>query len=160
LFFLIPFHLLTYEKNFGVYEENPQRLSELTSVYEEIAEKLNLYEKNQKIDSYTKSMIVDMSKKVLEHLAMKYSKVKKGVSDIMGGKILEYPTKTAWRQAVQQGMQQGMQQGIQQGEINKLIELIKKKMAKNYSVEQIADALEESVETIQDIIEGLTNDRE
>ena len=110
LFFLIPFHLFTYEKDFRVYEENPQRLSELTSVYEEIAEKLNLYEKNQEIDSYTKSMIVDMSKKVLEHLAMKYSKVKKGVSDIMGGKILEYPTKTAWRQAVQQGMQQGLQQ--------------------------------------------------
>ncbi len=58
-------------------------------------------------------MIVDMSKKVLEHLAMKYSNVKKGVSDIMGGKILEYPTKTAWRQGMQEGMQQSVLELLQ-----------------------------------------------
>lgn len=139
LFFLIPFHLFTYEQDFKVYEENPQKLNELTAVYEEIAEKLNVCEENGVIDSYTKSMIVDMSKKVLEHLAMKYSNVKKEVGDIMGGKILDYPTKTVWRQAQRE----------------KLIELVQKKLAKNCSVEQIADALEESVETIQEIVDDL-----
>jgi hypothetical protein len=41
LFFLIPFHLFTYEKDFNVYEENPQKLQELTAIYEEIVERLN-----------------------------------------------------------------------------------------------------------------------
>lgn len=139
LFFLIPFHLFTYEQDFKVYEENPQKLNELTAVYEEIAEKLNACEENGVIDAYTKSMIVDMSKKVLEHLAMKYSNVKKEVGAIMGGKILDYPTKTFWRKAQRE----------------KLIEQVQKKLAKGQSVEQIADALEESVETIQEIVDDL-----
>ena len=148
LFFLIPFHLFTYEHDFKVYENDSQKLSELTMVYEEIVEKLNVCEENRVIDAYTKSMIIDMSKKVLEHLAMKYSNVKKEVGDIMGGKILDYPTKDAWRQ--------GIQQGIQQGQRDKLIELVQKKLAKNHSVEQIADALEESVDVIQEIVDELT----
>ena len=88
-----------------------------------------------------KSMIIDMSKKVLEHLAKKYSNVKKEVGDIMGGKILDYPTKTVWRQAKQEH----------------LLEQVQKKLAKNCSAEQIADALEESIETIQEIINELQN---
>jgi hypothetical protein len=139
LFFLIPFHLFTYEQNFKVYEENPQKLSELTAVYEEIAEKLNACEENSVIDAYTKSMIIDMSKKVLEHLAMKYSNVKKEVGAIMGGKILDYPAKQFRRQ----------------GQQDKLIEQIQKKLAKGKSIEEIADALEESIETIKSIIDTL-----
>ena len=139
LFFLIPFHLFTYEQNFKVYEENPQKLNELKAVYEEIAEKLNLYEDKHVIDSYTKSMIVDMSKKVLEHLAIKYSNVKKEVGDIMGGKILDYPTKTFWRQAQQE----------------KLIEQVQKKLQRGDSIEKIADDLVESIETIKEIVDGL-----
>lgn len=139
LFFLIPFHLFTYEQNFRVYEDNPQKLNELTVVYEEIVEKLNVCEENHVIDAYMKSMIIDMSKKVLEHLAKKYSNVKKEVGDIMGGQILDYPTKTAWRQAKREH----------------LVEQVQKKLAKNCSAEQIADALEESVETIQVIIDEL-----
>ena len=137
LFFLIPFHLFAYEQDFKVYEENPQELNELTAVYEGIAEKLNVCEENGVIDAYTKSMIVDMSKKVLEHLAMKYSNVKKGIGAIMGGKILDYPTKTLWRKAQR----------------DKLVEQVQKKLAKGKSVEEIAEALEESVETIKSIID-------
>lgn len=139
LFFLIPFHLFTYEQDFKVYEENPQKLNELTAVYEEIAEKLNVCEENDIIDTYTKSMVVDMSKKVLEHLAMKYSNVKKKVGAIMGGKILDYPAKTYKRE----------------GRRELLVELVQKKLAKGKSVEEIADALEESIETIQGIIDSL-----
>lgn len=139
LFFLIPFHLFTYEQDFKVYEDNPEKLSELTAVYEEIAEKLNVCEENGIIDAYTKSMVVDMSKKVLEHLAMKYSNVKKKVGAIMGGKILDYPAKTYKRE----------------GRHEHLVEQVQKKLAKGKSLEEIADALEESIETIQGIINSL-----
>lgn len=140
LFFLIPFHLFTYEQDFKVYEENPQKLNELSAVYEEIAEKLNAYEENGVIDAYTKVMVVDMSKKVLEHLAIKYSNIKKEVGAIMGGKILDYPAKQIRRQ----------------GQRDKLMEQVQKKLAKGKSVEEIAEALEESIETIKDIIDAIS----
>ena len=125
---------------------------------------MNACEENHVIDAYMKSMIIDMSKKVLEHLAKKYSNVKKEVGDIMGGKILDYPTKDAWRQGIQEGRQEGIQQGreegiqqgIQQGQRNKLIELVQKKLDKNYSAEQIAEVLEESLEVIREIMDELT----
>lgn len=100
-----------------------------------------------------KTMIVDMSKKVLEHLAKKHSNVRKGVGDIMGGEILEYPSKTAWRQATEEGRKKGLQEGKRE----QLVELVQKKLAKNHSVEQIADALEESEDAIRKIIEELNS---
>ena len=65
---------------------------------------LNTYALENRIDEYTKRTIIDMSKKVLEHLAMKYSNVKKEVGAIMGGKILDYPAKDAWRKAHAEGI--------------------------------------------------------
>ncbi len=38
-------------------------------------------------------MIVEMSNKVVNHLAQKYDNVKEGVISIMGGKVLEYEAK-------------------------------------------------------------------
>ena len=78
-----------YEKNFKKYDTDALRMAELTKVYQEIVEKLNAYAKQQVIDEYTRLMIIDMSKKVLEHLAKKYSNVREEVGAIMGGKILE-----------------------------------------------------------------------
>ena len=43
----------------------------------------------------------------------------------------------------------------EEGARNKVIELVKKKLAKGQSVEQIADALEETKETIQEIVDGI-----
>ncbi len=111
----------------------------MTAVYEELAEKLNKCEKDGDIDAYTKSMIVDMSKKVLEHLAIKYSNVKKEAGAVMGGKILDYPTKTFWRNAQRE----------------KLIEQVQKKLAKGQPVEKIADDLVEDVAVVQAIVEEL-----
>lgn len=54
--------------------------------------------------------------------------------------------------AYEQGEKTGIQIGIQTGEQNKLISQVQKKLAKGNSVEQIAEALEENLETIQDII--------
>ena len=98
LFFLIPFHIFVYEKDFKEYDTDEQKLEELTKVYEELVEKLKAYTEGQVIDGYTKETIIDMSKKVLEHLAKKYSKVREGVGAVMGGKILDYPAKQSLNQ--------------------------------------------------------------
>lgn len=47
-----------------------------------------------KSQKYTKCTIVDMSNKVLEHIAQKYVSVREGVKSVMGGKVLEYEAKS------------------------------------------------------------------
>jgi predicted transposase/invertase (TIGR01784 family) len=48
-----------------------------------------------------------MSKKVLENLAAKYKNVKKGVSDIMGGQVLEHEGKTIYNAGIKEGEERG-----------------------------------------------------
>ena len=49
-------------------------------------------------------------------------------------------------------------EGLSRGREDKLIELLKKKLSKGKSPEEIADELEESVETIQELIASLKKD--
>ena len=117
-------------------------------MYEELVEKLEAYTEGQVIDGYTKEPIIDMSKKVLEHLAKKYSKVREGVGAVMGGKILDYPTKDAWRKA----RAEGLAEGRAEGDRNRLVMQVRKKLEKGLSAEAIAEALEEEMPMIEEII--------
>ena len=87
---------------------------------------------------------MDMSKKVLKQICIQYSNVQERMREVMGGQILEYEAKTIYRN--------GRKDGEKQGANQKLAEQIRKKLAKGQNVDQIADALEESVETIQQLI--------
>lgn len=58
-------------------------------------------------------------------------------------------------EALAEGMAQGMAQGISAGRLEEKKELIQKKLAKGKSVEEIADALEESVDAIEEIIHNM-----
>lgn len=93
LFFLIPFHIFSYEKNFPKYEKDEVKLAELTQVYEKLVKRLNDCAENGIISEYVKGTVIAMSKKVLDALTIKYSKVQEGVGKIMGGKILDYEAK-------------------------------------------------------------------
>ena len=124
LFFLIPFHIFTYEQNFEEYEANEQKLWELTREYEFIVEKLNGYADTGVVEEYTKSTIIDMSKKVLEHLAKKYSNVKEEVGAIMGGKILDYPAKDILNQGRAEGRAEGRVEGRVEGRMQAVLELL------------------------------------
>ena len=81
---------------------------------------------------YTKRTLIEMSNKVLEHIARKYDTVKEGVRTVMGGQILEYEAKTLFRQGMEQGRELGRELGLKQGE-NKLSQLIAKLMENNRS---------------------------
>ena len=49
-----------------------------------------------------------MYDKVLEHIAVKYDSVKKGVQSVMGGKILEYEAKTIMNRGREEGREEGI----------------------------------------------------
>lgn len=53
---------------------------------------------------------------------------------------------------IEKGTEIGIERGIKQGLQQKLVELVEKKLAKGYSIAEIADMLEESEETIKKII--------
>lgn len=55
-------------------------------------------------------------------------------------------------EGLETGRREGLSEGLVTGEWNKLIEQVKKKLQRDLSVEEIADMLEEPVETIQKII--------
>ncbi|MCD8131766.1 MAG: hypothetical protein LUE16_10935 [Lachnospiraceae bacterium] len=89
LFMLIPFYIFTYEKRFEEYNTNEEKLSELQAEYVKIIEQLDRLVEQKQLTSYEYRMIIDMSKNVLEGIAVRYEKVRKGVGEVFGGRILE-----------------------------------------------------------------------
>lgn len=56
---------------------------------------------------------IDMSNKVLEHIAWKYAPVKKRVKASMEGRILEYKAKTIKQEKEKKGIKKEPKAGIQ-----------------------------------------------
>ena len=126
LLLLILFYIFSHETRFDEYERDKAKLKALQKEYEWIKNKLEELLKQKAISEYTRCTIIDMSNKVLEHIAVKYNSVKEGVKAVMGGKVLEYEAKTIKRE----GIKEGIQKGIQEGE-NKLSTLITKLIEHN-----------------------------
>ena len=115
LLFLIPFHIFAYENHFEEYNNHAEQLNQLKQTYETIKNNLEGLLTQGQIDEYTKCTIIDMSTKVLEHIARKYVTLRKGVKDVMGGKILEYEAKTIRNAGIAEGEARGEARGEEKG---------------------------------------------
>ncbi len=107
LLFLIPFYIFSHERRFEEYNQDESKLEKLKGEYEEIRSRLEDLLKDHEISEYTKCTIIDMSGKVLEHIAGKYEAVRRGVKSVMGGKVLEYEAKTILREGRLEGRKEG-----------------------------------------------------
>lgn len=103
LLLLIPFYIFSHESQFEEYEKDKTKLKSLQEEYEQIKNKLEELLNQGAISEYTRCTIIDMSNKVLEHIAVKYNSVREGVKAVMGGKVLEYEAKTIKREGIEQG---------------------------------------------------------
>lgn len=135
LFMLVPFYIFTYEKELKRINADEERLKKLELEYQNIRESLEEMSASGIMSEYTKCTIVDMTGKVVEHLAKNYAKVKEGVKTVMGGKVLEYEAKTILRQGIREGIQEGIQQGMRQGLDEKGIRVFQNLLDRGYSVE-------------------------
>ena len=63
---------------------------------------------DETLDRYTKMTICEMAQKVVEALANKYANVKREVTSVMGGKVLEYKAKDILRQGESKGKEIGL----------------------------------------------------
>lgn len=103
LLFLIPFYIFSYENKFMEIENNKEMLQELRKEYNDIKARLEQLCLEGKISEYVKCTLIDMSKKVVREIASKYENVRKEVTAVMGGKILEYEAKTILKRGISEG---------------------------------------------------------
>ena len=111
LLFLLPFYIFNLEKNFPLYEASEEALENLKKVYIDFMDRLEKEVTEGHISAYYRRTILDMSKKVLENIAAKYQNVQKGVSDIMGGRVLEHEGKTIYNAGIKEGIAVGEERG-------------------------------------------------
>lgn len=126
LYFLIPFHIFVYKNQLKVYNKNKQKLEELEQIYQDIMERLEKLSEAGELDEYTRHCIIDMSKKVLGHIAAKHEQVKKGLGKVMGGRILDYEAKRIYNSGRSEGRSEGRMEGRSEGATNTCLSLIKK----------------------------------
>ena len=112
LLLLLPFYIFSHEDRFAEYETDTAKLRCLQAEYAEIRNRLEGLAERGEISEYVKCTIIDMSEKVLEHIAAKYNTVRKGVKAIMGGKVLEYEAKTIKREGIAEGRAAEREKGI------------------------------------------------
>ena len=85
---LLPFYIMRYEKNADTIEKNPQMVQRLLNEYEDIRNKLE-----REISILGKSeLYTDLNRLIIrisDYVFRNKEKVRKGVGEVMGGKVLQ-----------------------------------------------------------------------
>ena len=151
LFFLIPFHIFVYEKDFNEIEQNDEKLKKLKAEYAYITKHLNEASHAGILSEYTKAAILEMSRKVVKHLAAKYKKIEKGVNLNMGGKVLNYRAKDI----LNRGRAEGEASGRAKGEEQTKIQIATKLLTCGNDIKSVADITELPEETVAKLSEKI-----
>ena len=105
-----------------------------------VAKMLNQECQSGRMKPITCGALCELASNVVEKLASKYDNVEKEVTEVMGGKVLNYRSKEIY--------QEGMKEGI----TLKTIELVTRKGQLGDSPEKIAKDLFMSVEEVEEIL--------
>ena len=160
LFFLIPFHIFVYEKDFKELENNNEKLKQLEKEYASIKERLEIACQTGSLTEYPKAVILDMSRKVITHLAAKYQKVAKGVNRQMGGKVLNYEAKDILNRGREEGFRKGEASGLAKGIKEAKMQLAAKLLKNGSSVRDTADLTELPTETVSELARAILSETE
>ena len=125
LYFLIPFHIFAYEKELEKINVYPEKLEDLLQVYGRFAGVLQQKVTEGRLIEYERQMIRDMTVKVADSLAVKWSNVKKRVEDIMGGEILELEADKILNRGIDIGRTEGISIGKTEGIVSSMISLVR-----------------------------------
>ena len=83
--------------------------------------------------------MMELINRITGYIFLKSKKIKEGLGEIMGGQVLELESDKL------------IKRGVEKGVIEKLAELVAKRMRKGDTPEQIAELLEEDKQLIQKI---------
>ena len=155
IYLLIPFYIFTHEANFPKYNEDENLLQGLVNEFKEICIKMEELTQQGKMSELERRIIIELSKKVIDNIARKYEKIRKGVDGIMGGKVIETEAKKMYNRGISEGRNEGILIGEENGRSESLKDLIKKKLAKGKSIAQIADEIDETEDKVLELIEQI-----
>ncbi len=107
---------------FKEYDGDKDKLGELQREYKDITDRIEQLLNAGEISEYTKCTIMDMSNKVLMHIARKYENVMEGVKQVMGGRVLDYEAKRIKNEGIEEGIKEGIKEGIVEGKAAGIVE--------------------------------------
>ena len=162
LYFLIPFYIFTHESRFRQYEQDAGKLELLLEEYAKIQGTLEELQETGQMDALARQAIIDMTKRVADHIARHFEKVQEGVKTVMGGQILEYEAKTIWREGRDEGISIGRNEGISIGLDRGRNEGLKagREEGKLQSIHDLMDTMNLSMEKAMDALKIPPQDRE
>ena len=144
LFFLLPFYIMRYEQK-ALDTQDPE-LQKMLEEYREIEKCLEeefLEEGKEKVYRDLMELILRISDYILRNK----KKARKGLGDVMGGKVLELESDRLIQKGLELGRTQGLEQGISQG----LAQSVSALLRKGKTVEEISDLLDLSLDYVQKI---------
>ena len=144
LWMLIPFYIFRYEKEFRKIDGNQKQLSGLRLEYEKIAEMLDQECQSGHMKPFTFGALCELSNNVVEKLVSKYSNVEKEVTEVMGGKVLNYRSKEIYLEGCAFGREEGQKESI--------VQLVTRKYQLGDSPEKIAKDLLMNEEEVEEIL--------
>ena len=113
---LLPFYIMRYEKKGHDLNNNPELFQVLLNEYEEI--RISLEE--ELTETGKSELYIDLTKlivKISDYIFQKEENVRKGIGDIMGGKVLELESERLKAEGLQEGKKEGLQEGMIAGTI-------------------------------------------
>ena len=152
LLFLIPFYIFSYEKDFKKISGDRNRLEELRREYIGIRQRLDKMCERGKINEYTKQTIIKMTENVVNSLARNYEVIQKGVTDVMGGKILEYEAKDILNRGKAQGIVIGHEKGMEDKTKIIILNMLKRNMS-DADICALAECSQEMVDEVKRTME-------
>ena len=133
LLILLPYHILRYEHFLKSNKTNKKRLNQLLDDYRKINERLTDTCEKEKKSEFYKDMIC-LSKEIADHVIPKENEARKGMDDIMGGKVLTLPSDL---------IRQGREEGLSQGRLNEIFSSVQDG---DYPISRGAQKAEMSIE--------------
>lgn len=125
LLLLLPFYIFSYRKRFKKIENNQDELKMLKEEFAHIRESLDWLCETGDLTAYEKHTILNMTKKVIDHLAKNYKKIREEVSESMGGKILDHEAKDILRRGYDSGYGNGYGNGYDDGMKVTIVQFVK-----------------------------------
>ena len=115
LYFLIPFYIFNVENHLKEYDEIPEKLKGLERSYQDIYDRLEHLSETGEMLAVTKGTIRELSNKVVQNIAERYENVRKGMGEVMGGKVLSLDVIKSFDEGRQEGRQEELYSLVQDG---------------------------------------------
>ena len=115
--FLLPFYIMRYEKDKNKINKSETELKKLLEEYESILQYLDreLYDQG-----VVYGRLLELMKEISDYIFKKEESVKKGIGDIVGGKVLELQTDKALREGMEKGIEQGIKAFVESYQEDKM----------------------------------------